>query len=309
MSAKQKTISSKENWQAVRRPYLWHLRPPFDKEFDRTHWWNGLQDSKIKKDKVAALYELARRHPLVGEGLSTRIAMYAKMFGHDPTCPPAIVESRFNEITREFVARLREPHSLYCTCLVGLKSWAKLDYSERRNWEFEIGNMKGLDLRDEDLQCYSINKYAHWKIANERHAALEKKGQINDPNYEQTPEDREAERKKNLSVLHNDVAANPLTAEEWEVTIANRAVEAYRQGYIILAVVPDLKTDKAASVMAKTYRDHRRSYHLSQYKKRAWWESWLAIISEFENDEANTKQAEPQVFARYRRVLDGIQFA
>jgi len=50
-----KTTSSKENWQAKRAPYTWHFRPPFDKEFDRTHWWKKLPDSKI--GQVAALYE------------------------------------------------------------------------------------------------------------------------------------------------------------------------------------------------------------------------------------------------------------
>ncbi len=294
----------------MRARYTWHLRPPFDKEFDRTHWWNRLPEDKI--DQVAALYELARRHPLVGEGLLKRLpnlAMYEKVWGNDSTYPPAVVEARHNEITREIVARLHERYSLYWTCLVGLKSWASLGYTERKNWESNVGNLKGLDLRDEDLQCYSINKMAHSKITDERKAALRKKGQINDLNYEQTPEDWEAERKKNLSVLHNDVAVNPLTAEEWEVAIANRAVEAYRQGYIILAVAPDLKTDKAASVMAKTYRDDLRFYHPFRNKQRAKCENWLPIISEFENDEANSKKSKSQVFVRYHRALDGIHFA
>ena len=202
------------------------------------------------------------------------------------------------------------PSSLYWTCLVGLKSWAKLDYVERKNWQSNVGNLKGLDCRWEELQCRSINQLAHWKIIDEREAALRKKGQINDNPHEQPDDEWEANRKKNLSVLHNDLAVNPPTAEEWEAAIGNRAVEAYRQGYTLLAVAPDLKADRAASVMAKTYHDCLRFYRPSQHKKRARFEGWLFIISEFENDEANLKKkAKSQVFVRYRRALDGIQFA
>jgi len=161
-----KSNSKKRDRQATRQTYTWHLRPPFDKEFDCSHWWKGMPDSKT--GQVAALYELARRHPLIGEGLfkrmpspAARAAMYTKVWGHDPTCPPAVVEARLNDLIREAVAGLHEPSSVYWTCLVGVKSWAKLGYTERKNWESNAGNLKGLDLRDEDLQCYSINQMAH----------------------------------------------------------------------------------------------------------------------------------------------------
>ncbi len=298
----------------MRARYTWHFRPPFDIEFDRPHWWKGLPDSKI--DQVAALYELARRHPLVGKGLLKRMpsptereTMYASVWKHDPTCPPAVFEGRLDVLIQEAVAKLHEPPSLSSTCRIGLKSWARLDYTERRNWEFEIGNMKGLDLRDEDLQCYSINKMAHWRITGERRAALVKKGQIDDNYYEQNHEVWEAAQNKNLNTLHNDVAVNPPTAKEWEAAIANRAVDASRRGYTLLAIAPDLKADKASSVMAKTYCDHLRFYHPSRNKQRARCENWLPIILEFENDEANSKKSKSQVFARYRRALDAIQFA
>jgi len=39
------------------------LDSPFNQEFDRTQWWKDETDI----NPVAALYELARRHPLVGD--------------------------------------------------------------------------------------------------------------------------------------------------------------------------------------------------------------------------------------------------
>ena len=298
-----------------RRRFTWHFRPLFESQFDRSHWWKGKDQSEI--EPAAALYELARRHPLVRETWLKRIAAIKRNHRGLGVGPghPFYGEARFSRIILnqdwfQVGGNSSPPHSLYWTCLFGLKSWAKLDYTERENWKFSAGYLKGLDFRDEDLQCYSINQYAHWRITDERKAALTKKGQINELNYEQTPEERKAARKKYLSVLHNDLAVNPPTAEEWEVAIGNRAVEAYRRGYALLAVAPDLKADKAASVMAKIYRDHLRLYRPSRHKQRARWKDWLSIISEFENDETNSKKkAKSQVFVRYRRALDGIRFA
>jgi hypothetical protein len=45
---------TKQTSQATRARYTWHLRPPFDKTFDASHWWDG-QERKV--EPVAALYE------------------------------------------------------------------------------------------------------------------------------------------------------------------------------------------------------------------------------------------------------------
>lgn len=197
--------------------------------------------------------------------------------------------------------------SLYWTCLFGLKSWAKLDYTERKNWKSNVGHLKGLDFRWEELQCCSINELAHWRVVDERKSALRKKGRINYTAHTQTDEEWETAYNNNLSVLHNDLAVNPLTAEEWEAAIGYRAVEAYRQGYLLLAVSPDLHADKAASLMEKVYGSGRRRY--AKPNQRARCENWLPIIAEFEDDEASGAKAKSQVFARYRRVLDAVRFA
>jgi hypothetical protein len=110
-------------------------------------------------------------------------------------------------------------------------------------------------------------------------------------------------------LVRQDLAQNPPTAAEWESAIVQCAIEAHRQGYVLLAVAPDLAVDKAESLMAKKYREHLKLYPPLHPHQRARWESWLPIIAEFEDDEASGAKAKSQVFARYRRALNAIHFA
>ena len=83
--------------------------------------------------------------------------------------------SALRRLIREDVdVELREPHPVRCTCRIGLKSWAGLDITERGNWEFEIGNIKGLDFRDEVLQCRSINQSARAQNHGRAQSRVEK---------------------------------------------------------------------------------------------------------------------------------------
>jgi hypothetical protein len=110
-------------------------------------------------------------------------------------------------------------------------------------------------------------------------------------------------------ILNANRAANPPTAEEWEAAIAYRAVEAHRQGYLLLAVAPDLQSDYAASLMQKVYGSAKRKF--ASPKQRARWKDWLPLIAKFENEELlrDKKIKKSQAFIRYRRALDGIHFA
>jgi len=302
VSRKRKASSPKASWLSLRRRYTWHLRPPFKSQFDRSHWWKA--QSEI--EPVAALYELARRHPLVRETWIRSFAAATRSRRGIAIWLPGIRQSWTEKIMRPPAGSAPVPPSLYRTCLFGLKSWAKLDYTDRKNWESCVGYLKGLDFRQGELQCRSINVLAHWRIIDERKDALRKKGQINDNAHAQTHEKWEAAYDKNLSVLHNDLAVNPPTAKEWEAAIGYRAVEAYRQGYLLLAVAPDLQGDKAALLMEKVYRSTRRMY--PSPKQRARWQNWLPLITSFEDAEMSHK-AYAQQFARYRRALDSLLFA
>ena len=307
------TPSPKADWQALRRRYTWHLRLPYRKHFDSSHWWKGRSESEI--EPAAALYELARRHPLVRDQWLTAVAnlkaKHRELFvlpGH-----PFFGEAKlsrlltnphwFSENTKSGTV----PCALYWTCLFGFKSWAKLDYTERKNWQGAVGYLKGLDFRSKELRCRSINDLAHWKIVVARKSALRQNGQIiNEDALHQLDNVKwDAALNKNLQILHSDLAANPPTAEEWEAAIAYRAVEAYRQGFLLVAVAPDLESNTAASLMEKVYGSARRSY--ARPKQRARCRDWLPIIASFEDAEVSHK-AYAQEFARYRRVLDGIRF-
>ena len=285
--------------RAVRARYTWHMRLPFKDHFDRSHWWEGKGRSEI--EPRAALYELARRHPLIRDQWVRRIAAIRRNRRALAIGPghPFYGKGRFSRIILEdhwFQTGDGEcsAPSLSCTCLFGLKSWAMLDWTTRRNWETTVGHLKGLDFRWEELQCRSINVLADWKIRDQREDALG---------------DKVKGKRRGAEVgaiINADLATNPPTPEEWEAAIGYRSIEAYRQGYLLLAVAPDLQMDKAVSLMKRVYGSTRRRY--ASPKQRARWENWLPLITSFEDAELSHK-AYAQEFARYRRALDSLHFA
>jgi len=186
------------------------------------------------------------------------------------------------------------PISLYWTCRFGLKSWAKLGDADQRSWQSNAGNMKGLDFRDDLEQCRSINEIAYWKIRYRRQKAL-------------------GDRVKGLrpgseigSVVNQSLSARAPTVKEWRAAVAEGAVEAYNRGYLLLAVAPDLASDKAALLMSRQYRESVDRYAKSKQRPR--WEDWLPVISALEDAEVSRHKAKSQTFIRYRRILDAIRF-
>jgi hypothetical protein len=268
MSAKRKATPSKRNWQAMRARYTWHLDSPFDKKFDHSHWWNG----QAEVEPEAALYELARRHPLVNETPPEKISLP----GVSAPTLPSFLEPR---------------PSLRLTQRLGMKSWPKLTALERRNWKSSIGRMKGFDLRPKEARCMNITKAAHSAIMQQRQDALR----------------TGAEYVKELCGLGWLGSFTNPTDHEWEMAIVQQAIEAHRQGKILLAVAPNLTADKVNSETSQIYREFSKLSPSTQPLQRARRADWLPIISEFEDMVmANGKWS--QIFARYRRVLDGIRF-
>lgn len=132
MKTKRKLpAATKKEWRPIRDRYTWHLRPPFDKLFDRTHWWEG----QPEPEPQAALYELARRHPAVG-------LLQARLVS-DPSA-----------------GLLDEPDALHCLATVGLKPWLQLDDSHRELWLEAAGCLKGLDCRGPVARCYALTSGA-----------------------------------------------------------------------------------------------------------------------------------------------------
>jgi len=274
MSAERKAPSSKEAREALRRLYTWHLRPPFKDNFDSTHWW--AQEGHPEIEPGAALYEIVRRHPSVGK----------EWRGESPV-------SEGWKGWRWGVGPVPFPGPLVWTCHYGLKCWAKLTPTERKNWEFGAGNIKGLDFRSQQFQCGCIQTAADTTIAQEREHALRKEGQSVD---------------ELISLFDKDLAANPPTEAERESAIIQRAMHAHRLGYVLLAVAPDLKREEAAKVLVSSYREYLKRYRPKQPIQRARWERWLPLVGAFDYTQVHWQKDGPQIFARYRRILDAIHF-
>jgi hypothetical protein len=303
----------KKQWQAIRRRYSWHLR---ESSFDRSHWWKGKPKSDIKP--VAALYELARRHPLIGvTPLRQRpqygAAEYLRM-------PPLSQLSAGEQLLRMTRTVLEPKLSLRYTILHRSKSWPKLTPSERTEWTSSIGKIKSFDFRTEESVCRDLTSLA----------------------LEIVRKHREAESLFNPPVGIFGSLPGALTDEEWKEAMAEAAVQAHHEGYVLLAVAPDLAADKLQSAVAKKYREHLRLYpapkadeasviahslyssleddiisrrnnppteRAVKSNQRSRYQDWLRLISEFEDDELLRGGAKNQVFARYRRAVEQIRFA
>jgi hypothetical protein len=231
--------------QNNRENYHWHLRPPFDGKFDRSHWWKKTQTDV---EPIAALYELARRHPLVGLRRTQPLEL--------KKTSPAII----------------------CLGDISLKSWPELTAGQKAEWKLCADNLKGVDCRTDEEKCYDIA----WQNEGEplNHLVGLKKG-----------------------------AGFPAAAD-LEAGVARRAIEAYRQGHVLLAVAPGLAQDEAAALLASKYGEHRqfdKAVHRVG-KQRERHEDWLALIAEFESDFHSKAGVKSDVFTRYKRAIDGIKF-
>jgi|SRR5665213_7919 len=307
MSTNRKTISSKENWQALRTRYTWHLRPPFNDEFDHSHWW----EHETQIDPVAALYELARRHPRVGQlWLKFKSASW---YGHELPPHPlggAVEKKILNQSIKDLG---KEPHAIMCLCQIGLKSWPTLGWSNQEYWEMSAEKMKGLDCRDDSMRCNSITQQAESDILLKRARSL-KLGKsaflfevgAGRNNKSVAPAHPQAFA-KGMYLLAKHTQQNPITPAEMESAIARNAVAAHREGHLLISVAPDLTLNEAKILLEREYRNHLKLR--PEVKQRARWQDWLPLISAFENEEAKPGGKKSQAFVKYRRAVDGIRFA
>ena len=266
MKGNRKASTPKEIWQAKRRRYTWHLLPPFKVKFDRSQWWKK-EPNEI--EPAAALYELARRHPLVNETPPERTPLP----GMELPILPSIFQPK---------------PSLRLTQRLGLKSWPKLTASERQAWKTGIGRMKSFDFRPCESISINITRQADLRISQKWHDDF-----------------FHAQSTNGYCGLHS--YGSP-TDQEWKDAILQCAAEAHRQGYVLIAIEPNLTPDKAAAAMLKQYREHDRAYLSPKPKQRARRDQWMYIISDFEEMVMESGKWNAQIFARYRRVVDGIQF-
>jgi len=248
-----KAKSPNESWQSIRGRYTWHLR---QKTFDRSHWWPA---KPAGVDPVAALYELARRHPSVG------LRMTRPWDGE--TMPAAVI----------------------CLCDIGLKSWPKLTLGQKAVWKGCAGNLKGIDCRTDEEKCYDIAWQDEGEPLNQVVVSRKHKTQ---------------KRKKFT------VAKIGFTAAEIEAGIARRAIEAYRQGHVLLAIAPGIAQDEAAALLAGKYRE-RRQFDKAAHgagKQRVRPKDWLRLVAQFDEVAASSGGVNSRGFNSYRKAIDGLCF-
>lgn len=295
----------------LRRKYTWHLRPPFDVMFDGIHWWEKVSRKEIHP--IAALYELARRHPRVGE-LRSRFR-HRSWHGCELT-RAAKARKLSDKVIDAFDDLGAGPKSLHCLCLIGLKSWVQLDPRDHEYWAMSGGRLKGLDCRSAVEQCSSITAQALTELFLRRMHALKPKpgamqytvpvappgAMAGDPK----PVDPKAHEKA-TALLADSIKKQPFTREEMEEAVLENARAAHRQGDFVFSVAPNLSIERAAEILSALYRDQQERDYGDRAQPRARWTDWLPTISEFEATE-QIGGAKAPVFTRYRRVLDGLDF-
>ncbi len=291
---------------------MWHLRKPFAEEFDRSHWWKA--ECESKPTSIAAIYELARRHPHIGQ-LRSKLR-YTKWYGQELR-KSLSGTARRTMADQASVDLGSEPGAVHCLCLIGLKSWPMLGEEYQEYWGDSVGKMKGVDCRDDLMRCTSIITEALGQLQRKRMFSLipsresltfrfpaggmtgEQTGQPADPGA----------LDKLVGRLAEDLKINPIPEVEIENAIADKAIEAYRAGQWLFAIASDLTHDDARNLLSAGYSEKLK--HTQQQQKRSRWNDWLPLISEFEDDELSSSAVtvpSGSVFTKYRRILEGISF-
>ncbi len=277
---------------ASRDSYTWHFRSPFVDAFDRRRWWENTPKKQIHP--IAALYELARRHPRVG-ALRSQFR-HRTWHGVELTRSPEAWKLPKNVIDAAFEDLGSGPKSLHCLCLIGLKSWVQLDPREQEYWAMSGGRLKGLDCRDEVEQCSSITGQALADLFINRMRSLKAPAGATQFAVPATPpgalqgEPRPLRPKaydKAAKMAADSILKTPFTPEEMEEALVTNVRNAHRGGNFVFAVAPNLPLERAAEILSKLYRRQQESDYVKYAKPRTRWTDCLPALSAFEDGETS----------------------
>jgi hypothetical protein len=289
INVNQKGRSTKETRETFRAQYSWHLRAPFT-NFDREHWWERQSDiNKIEPE--AALYELARRHPIIG-ALRSRFQLTDLQEVESPHSARA-KKRKQSSGNPPFKQLQGLPSAVHCLCLIGLKTWRDLTGREMDFWIDTVGSIKGVDCRSDLERCCSLNNEVIIDVLVGLAAKLKHRHKA------------KSHTEFNRLVARDFVKCN-FSDQEYEQAIAEYAKFAIRNDYLVIAVARDLRTDEARLLLERQYREHQRLYRV--LKQRSRYPNWLPLISEFENNEITQQKDTTHAFVRYRRAVDLIHF-
>ena len=294
MRTKRRESPSKKSWAIKRAPYTWHLHPPFNNEFDRLQWWKGKPADSIKP--IACLYELARRHPRIGQ---LRLRFHsASWYGLELRDP--LVGAKHIEINSKVYDDLgREPAAIQCLCQIGLKCWVELPYFSRDYWMAVAGNLKGLDNRDTYDCCYPITLKALVRLLNKRDDEL--------ADMAKQLRDKDMTKRGISSLFEKEKPSYVFTADEKENAVISEALQQHRKGHFLFSFAPDLKNDTAGKMLEYEYAVLKKALNRVGLQ-RAVHENWLPIISGFEETIASSEVIKRHQFTKYKRVMDSVQF-
>ena len=257
--------------QKLRDNYTWQLRPPFAEIFDSKPWWTQARDAAI--DSVAALYELARRHPRVG-ALRTK---FLTSNWHGQELGPPLAGRAFRRMADAAFKDVGDQHAaIHCLCLIGLKAWISLDLKDREFWEMSAGKLKGVDCRDRGAQCVGLISDGLNELI------LASVSRLNLPNGSlqfhveatrgDTPARVAAANPHLADAATKRIAAefqkNPPRASELEAVIARNAGAAFRNGEFIFTLAPDLTHERAVAIFAEAYRAEQAEAGLEPQRGR-----------------------------------------
>lgn len=289
-----KKTSRKETTEKNRAPYLWYLRPPFDREFQLVKWWSDTEPN----ESLAAAYEIARRHPLVGE-LRTRF--HGSTWYGQELREELEGEAQIGWLEAAAADLRSEPTALRCLCLIGLRAWSDLPEGWRESWADSIGKFGGMDYRDpykmftwvtgEAQLVYSLKQFDRFTRSMATLTATPWRAESK--SMPSKPEE------KGL-----DQTAEP---DPYEQTIMAHALKAHRSGMILLAIKPDMSLEKAQERLAELSKRFREAAHKKQ-RNRSRHEDWLKVIDAFEKGGPIVTKSTTQPFVRYKRVMDKLKF-
>jgi len=255
----------------LRERYLWYLEGPWAERFHRDRWWET--PSSERQDGFTAAYELARRHPYIGQ-LFRKFANQP-WFGRNTRLSAKLQSQAWRSLEGESDA-------VSCLCYIGLTPWHQLSVSYKEFWINSADRIKGLK-RSEAALCNPFDLLAIGSLAVQE---LRKRG------------------KTDLSTLDLDRVAKGLPSHVVDAAIGQSAVEAFRAGQFLFSVPPDLGFEEARSILIKAYTKRQGDKKLPQ--KRCRWEGWLSAISALEHDTDKYGQADSRVLTTYRRIIDGV---
>ena len=281
-----KKKSTKETRQAEHNRFLWHLNLPFKSEFDRTLWWEKTPETKV--EPVAALYELMRRHPMVGE-LRKKFHS-ASWYGIE--LRPKLVGAARIEMLKHFITDAYDlPNTNKVLCTIGLKCWANLTSEQRIEWSRVAGKIKGVESRETYGLCMPLTELAWSQLRAERAVNI-------------APPDKKVSSKAIMANAEEDIKLHPFTKDDYNAAIARLAVYAHDMGYLIYAIAEDSKIDDVVSALKKQFSHYQTLFKIPQ--NRAPCQSWLDRISALEGGKIKVQESKSQTFARYCRIFKDV---